>query len=265
MGDTRTLSHSDARDEELVHAARRAGNDERARHTRLCRNAFVQSNHDLESLASDTTNLWSQLASPNRFVRRFVDTDQARFGNVWPSVRSVAAPNSWSAPGLRAFGDSALPVGAVARSPPILLPSSRQAVLQPDAVDRRCGSADAPPHTLQAADTLVGQVLDRLNRSVYNDSMVVVTADHGVSFTPGQSVRIASPMTYPQIVWAPLLIKYRRHRSWEHRRPRRPVDRRRADHCRCDRPPRSLAGRRHQPARSPCGSPDPSVLLVLLG
>lgn len=38
--------------------------------------------------------------------------------------------------------------------------------------------------------------------------MVVLTADHGIAFTPGQSMRQVVPMTTPQIMWAPLLVKY---------------------------------------------------------
>ncbi len=71
-------------------------------------------------------------------------------------------------------------------------------------------------HLLQAqyVDGLVGQVVaDLKQRGIYDDSLLVVTADHGAAFTPGEELRpgIASDQfpakTYDQIMWAPLLIK----------------------------------------------------------
>jgi hypothetical protein len=68
---------------------------------------------------------------------------------------------------------------------------------------------------LQAAyaDQLVGQLLDRLRATgLYDRSVLVVTADHGIAFTPGQNVRgegdqTVPPSLYPQVLWAPLFVK----------------------------------------------------------
>jgi hypothetical protein len=68
---------------------------------------------------------------------------------------------------------------------------------------------------LQAAyaDQLVGQLLDRLHSTgLYDRSVLVITADHGIAFTPGENVRgegdeTVPPSLYPQVLWAPLFVK----------------------------------------------------------
>ncbi len=62
-------------------------------------------------------------------------------------------------------------------------------------------------------DRLVGELLDRLEKTgLYDRSVVVVTADHGIAFTPGQPARGLSETPvpeslYPQLLWAPLIVK----------------------------------------------------------
>lgn len=67
---------------------------------------------------------------------------------------------------------------------------------------------------VQYVDSLLGQITAILRqRGLYDDSLIIVTADHGAAFTPGEEVRPglksdAFPAkTYEQIMWAPLLIK----------------------------------------------------------
>lgn len=61
---------------------------------------------------------------------------------------------------------------------------------------------------LQAADTLLGQIIAKLKQiGAYDDSLVVLTADHGVSFRANDSFRGVSAENYPQIMWTPLFIK----------------------------------------------------------
>jgi hypothetical protein len=38
--------------------------------------------------------------------------------------------------------------------------------------------------------------------------MVIVTADHGVSFTTGEPLRSVSAKNFPEIMWTPLFVKY---------------------------------------------------------
>ncbi len=62
-------------------------------------------------------------------------------------------------------------------------------------------------------DSLVGDLLRRLHRSgLYDDAMVVLTADHGITFEAGESVRglgpePPAPETMDDMAWVPLLIK----------------------------------------------------------
>ncbi len=61
---------------------------------------------------------------------------------------------------------------------------------------------------VQAADHLVGQVIAKLKRiGAYKSSVIVVTADHGVAFTPGSSYRGLSNQNYPEILWTPLFVR----------------------------------------------------------
>lgn len=61
---------------------------------------------------------------------------------------------------------------------------------------------------LQATDDLLGRYLDVLHDGgVYDDTLVVVTADHGVAFTPDASLRGLAADNYEQIMWTPLLVK----------------------------------------------------------
>jgi hypothetical protein len=65
-------------------------------------------------------------------------------------------------------------------------------------------------HLLQVGftDRIVGDILDRLEtEGVYDDALVVVTADHGVSFRPGGERRRANQRNLAEIAFVPLLVK----------------------------------------------------------
>ncbi len=65
-------------------------------------------------------------------------------------------------------------------------------------------------HMLQLsfADELVGRTLDSLREAgLYDDALIVVTSDHGVSFNPGEPARGVSEPGESDILWTPLLIK----------------------------------------------------------
>ncbi len=62
---------------------------------------------------------------------------------------------------------------------------------------------------LQYADTLLGEALDRLRAEPWwDDALVVVTADHGISFTDEQSLRGVSEGNAHETLWVPLFVKY---------------------------------------------------------
>ncbi len=62
---------------------------------------------------------------------------------------------------------------------------------------------------LQAADTLLGQTIDRLReQGAWDDSLVIVAADHGISFTDEQPLRSVSEENYANVMWVPLFVHY---------------------------------------------------------
>jgi hypothetical protein len=65
-------------------------------------------------------------------------------------------------------------------------------------------------HLLQVGftDRVLGRVLDRLERQgLYDDALVVVVADHGVSFRPHSERRRVHPGNVEEIAFVPLLVK----------------------------------------------------------
>ncbi len=66
-------------------------------------------------------------------------------------------------------------------------------------------------HLLQAgfADRLIGEMIDRLEATgLYDQALVIVTSDHGASFSPGQPRRELTDNNLAEIAGVPLLIKY---------------------------------------------------------
>lgn len=65
-------------------------------------------------------------------------------------------------------------------------------------------------YQVEYTDRLLGETLRRLTETgLYDDALVVVTADHGVSFTPGVQGRGRNAMaqTPGELLWVPLFIK----------------------------------------------------------
>jgi hypothetical protein len=76
--------------------------------------------------------------------------------------------------------------------------------------DRKVALALWRAHLLQLgyADRLIGRVIERLRRTGrYDRSLIVVAADHGVSFRPGQPLRDVTPANVDEIAPVPLFIK----------------------------------------------------------
>ena len=65
-------------------------------------------------------------------------------------------------------------------------------------------------HLLQArhADVMLGVILARLQElDTYDDSLIVVTADHGAAFETGEPIRGVSEANADSVLWVPLLVK----------------------------------------------------------
>ena len=63
---------------------------------------------------------------------------------------------------------------------------------------------------LAYTDRLLGEVIDRLERQgIWDDALVVVTADHGESFIPGGSGRrlTQQPESQAELAWVPMFLK----------------------------------------------------------
>lgn len=67
---------------------------------------------------------------------------------------------------------------------------------------------------IQLADRGLGEILDRLEaEQIFDDALIVVTADHGMSFRPGEGLREVSGNVLADIVSVPLLIKMPRQKN----------------------------------------------------
>jgi len=65
-------------------------------------------------------------------------------------------------------------------------------------------------HLLQLGfvDKLIGDLLDRLKQAgLYDPSLIIMAADHGIGFSPGESLRNPSRKNVSQIMMVPLFIK----------------------------------------------------------
>ena len=69
-------------------------------------------------------------------------------------------------------------------------------------------------HIIQAqyADTILGQVIDRMQEEgIYDEALLVVVADHGIAIRPGvEHQRVVTPDTVGSIAAVPMFVKYPR-------------------------------------------------------
>jgi hypothetical protein len=71
-------------------------------------------------------------------------------------------------------------------------------------------------HVLQTqyTDALVGRLLDKLRATgLYDEAVILLTADHGVSFRAGQPRRRLTPETFADIALVPFVVKWPGQRS----------------------------------------------------
>jgi hypothetical protein len=185
--------------------------------TSVCTSTTANSpDSGLTGLISDTTKLWREFASPNRVP----DRPQLVVGE------SESDPNVW--------GTGAKFVRSLKRTTDnhldflhILLPHEPWHLIQTGQDNNRLKVASGlvlfyswetqqvaevnrERHLLQvqAADAVVGNVIAKLKKlGQWKNSVVVVTADHGIAFTGGEPSRGIDHSTQDQIVWTPLFIK----------------------------------------------------------
>ncbi len=173
----------------------------------------AKANNGLSGLLDEGVNQWETFASPERttkqdallhqspYVENAIDSSQSFVNSLEPSGRSqldflhVLLPHTpWHYLG-------------PAQDYVTLAGQGVRAGVWKDSWNAAFGRER---HLLQVqtADYVVGQVVRKLKQiGAYNDSMIIVTADHGVAFLPGVPSRGASELNYPEIMWTPLLVK----------------------------------------------------------
>ena len=65
-------------------------------------------------------------------------------------------------------------------------------------------------HMLQVAytDQLIGKLISKLTEiGLFDQSLIIITADHGASFRPGDARRIITATNYADIIFVPMIIK----------------------------------------------------------
>lgn len=175
----------------------------------------------LRSLTVDSSLVYAHLLLPDRLARGlpsvseswqdFLERGQdeaARFGDFLAALRPSSRPTLHVIHAL-------LP-----HSPWQYLPSGRRYDLRypvapwgPDEVwssDRGLVLQSEQRHLLQVAvvDRLVGRLVARLrDTGLYDRSLVVVTADHGIAFQPGEKRRPVWPENLEEIAYVPLFVK----------------------------------------------------------
>ena len=164
-------------------------------------------------LGDDALTLWRDFASPKPATINFSEDSVVQFG--LPQMRQFIASLRPSDKPQLDFVHVELP-----HQPWHLLPTlqdtqhlapqqgASKLVWQPDAYPAESARRQ---HILQAqaADTVLGKIVSRLKAvGAWDDSLVVVTADHGVSFQPGEGIRSVTQNNYEDILWTPLFFKY---------------------------------------------------------
>jgi hypothetical protein len=188
--------------------------------TKLCPDSLCGSDGsgglaDLGRIAADD---WWDLASPDRLEASQLQTA------TWPAPQFAGEPFVRSLQPARGptldFLHVALPHqewrflptgqdNHASLSPGIHLPPN--SFSKPRWTNRWSARSGRQAHLLQvqATDRLLGEIVARLRAiGAYDDSMLVVTADHGVAFQARQPLRGVSATNFPQVLWTPTFVKY---------------------------------------------------------
>jgi hypothetical protein len=188
--------------------------------TRLCPDRTCgdaprpSSSGSLRDLLDSAGDVWRERVSPSR-----EETAPAELGG-FPYDPDPAAKIERFVDGLEASDVPTLDFLHVLlpHQPFHYLPSGRQyqAPLPPDGnflgiwADEVAAEAGRQRHLvqLQFTDRMVGRVVDRLRElGTYDETLLVVTADHGAAFVEGHNIRALDDETYPDMLWTPLFVK----------------------------------------------------------
>ncbi|MCC5952780.1 MAG: sulfatase-like hydrolase/transferase [Acidimicrobiia bacterium] len=176
--------------------------------------------HPVLRLVGDAATVWTERVWPGTPLRPvdFVvtgDSDPADLAR--PGLEFLSSLDANDRPTLDVFH------APVPHSPWLLLPSGRHYAgtevargaefLGWDTIAAAEHAIDVARtrHLLQVqwTDALLGAIIDRLDElGRWEDSLVIVTADHGTSFTPGTFLRVHEPGNEVELSWVPLFVKY---------------------------------------------------------
>ncbi len=189
--------------------------------TRLCptsmcpaRNRAVGAHPGVRGMLQDVSTIWSDFADPaNRDAPGFgglggEDTQAVLTANGFVnSLQASARPRlDFLHVLLPHFPWHYLPTGQDYAA----LPGHTNGLHGQNWANQQVADLSRVRHLLQvqATDTFIGQVVARLRAlGVYDDTLLVVTADHGVAFRGGGPIRGVTKASVPDIAWTPLFIK----------------------------------------------------------
>jgi hypothetical protein len=178
----------------------------------MCEDAFESRSAALPPLLTDARDVWWEKTKPWRRVATF-DARSGTFRHRQEQVHDFVSSMGEGDDRPRLdFLHVVLP-----HAPFELLPDGRSydAPFPPGQfgarwVDQDVADSARLRHLLQVqyVDHLLGDVLDRLRElHRYDQSMIVVTADHGASFTAGSLYRGMGEENLHEIAWTPLIVK----------------------------------------------------------
>jgi sulfatase-like protein len=210
----------------------------------------------LRGLLRDSARVWTQITWPHApaqdpaaSLQELTVDPAGRDASADPTRRALIAKGYTRGVGFKGFVSSIGPAGPDQRAlyfvhaliphqPWKYLPSGRkypERTLGPGGLAAN-GRWTAEPWPVQSthqrhlmqtaiADRMLGDLLQRLRATgLYDRSLLVVTADHGMAFKPGQPGRASVVnQTAPDVLWVPLFIKRPGQRApsvtdanWEH-------------------------------------------------
>jgi len=169
---------------------------------------------DLRRLLPPLTENWRDFIAANNWRRRWV-AESRRDRRALPEEFVEAISGDDPQPTLY-FVHALLP-----HEPYVYLPSGKQLGIDTrmPGIDNRTGTWTTDEwlptlgyrrHLLQVGyvDSLLGRLMSRLKEAgLYDDALIVVTSDHGVSFRAGEPFKGVDNDTLPDVVPVPLFIK----------------------------------------------------------
>ncbi len=186
--------------------------------TRLCPSASCTSfkGAGLSGLLRTSTDLWRTSASPKKRPKISADFDDANasafaLDNATDFVNSI----NGSAPNHLDFLHVLLPhypwhyVNTLQghRATSHSLPGEKY--LSPWSPTGAQTARQRHLLQVQATDTLLGQIVERLeDLEAFDDTMLIVTADHGISFSATEPARNVTNTNSADLMWTPLFVKY---------------------------------------------------------